>query len=145
MTFRIDSVFELPPEVIARNPQLQELAKIKDGPGKNKYNAKRTTIDGITFDSAKEANRYQELLMLERSGQISGLRRQVRYELQAGFVGMTGKWVRPICYVADADYWEQGGHVVEDTKSPATRKIKSYQIKRKMFEAKFRDIEFREV
>ena len=140
MTYRVDSIHELPPELLKRNPQLMEI----ESPKPNKYHANKTTVDGITFDSAKEANRYHELLLLECAGQIQHLKRQVRYELQEGFIGISGKWVRPIYYVADADYWEQGRHVVEDTKSPATKKIKSYQIKKKMFEKKYSEIEFRE-
>ena len=46
--------------------------------------------------------------------------------------------------MADADYWENGEHIVEDTKSPATKKIKTYQIKKKMFEKKYPEIIFRE-
>lgn len=143
MTYRIESIHELPPELLRRNPQLLELAENASKP--NKYHAKKTEIGGIIYDSKKEANRYQELLIMERAGQIKSLRRQVKYELQEGFIGISGKLVRPICYVADADYYEGDRHIVEDTKSPATRKIKSYQIKRKMFEKRYSDIEFREV
>ena len=46
-----------------------------------KYHAKRTRLDGLTFDSQKEARRYAELKLLERAGQIHSLRRQVKYEL----------------------------------------------------------------
>lgn len=140
MTYRIDSIRDLPPELLKRNPQLLDI----ESPKPNKYHANKTTVDGITFDSAKEANRYQELLMLERAGQIKDLKRQVKYELQEGFIGISGKWVRPIVYVADSDYWEQGRHVVEDTKSVATKKIKSYVLKKKMFQKRYPEIEFRE-
>lgn len=142
MPYRIESIHELPPELLRRNPQLLELAG--ESPKPNKYHANKTTVDGIVFDSKKEANRYQELLMMERAGQIKDLRRQVRYLLQEGFIGISGKLVRPIFYVADADYYDDGRHIVEDVKSPATRKIKSYQIKRKMFEKRYSEIEFRE-
>lgn len=53
----------------------------------NKYNAKKAEIDGITFDSKKEARRYAELKLLLRGGEIRDLRLQVEYELipkQAG-------------------------------------------------------------
>ena len=42
-----------------------------------KYHAKKTRLDGLTFDSQKEAQRYAELKLLERAGQIHSLRRQV--------------------------------------------------------------------
>lgn len=45
----------------------------------NKYNAKKTIIDGIEFDSRTEAKRYGELKILERGGIISGLTLQPRF------------------------------------------------------------------
>lgn len=50
----------------------------------SKYRAKRTTVDGVTFHSAKEAARYQELRLLEKAGEIRQLRLQVPLELNAG-------------------------------------------------------------
>ena len=48
---------------------------------KNKYHNKKVTVDGITFDSVKEARRYSELILLQRAGKIKDLRRQVKFEL----------------------------------------------------------------
>ena len=50
-------------------------------PGKSKYGAKKTVVGDIKFDSKREANRWMELQMLERSGAISNLQRQVRIDL----------------------------------------------------------------
>ena len=47
----------------------------------NKYNAVKVNVDGITFDSKKEAERYSELKLLERCGAISDLELQVEYKL----------------------------------------------------------------
>ena len=47
----------------------------------NKYKAKKVEINGEVFDSKKEANRYQELLLLQRAGKIRDLQRQVKFEL----------------------------------------------------------------
>ena len=44
-----------------------------------KYRSKRTVVDGITFDSKKEANRYCELKLLEKSGEIKNLELQKKY------------------------------------------------------------------
>ncbi|MBS6476088.1 MAG: DUF1064 domain-containing protein, partial [Clostridiales bacterium] len=44
-----------------------------------KYRSKKTTVDGITFDSRREAARWQELKLLERAGSITELERQVSY------------------------------------------------------------------
>lgn len=87
------------------------------------------TVNGITFDSKKEANRYQELLLLERAGQIQGLRRQERYVLIPS-QRIDGKVVeRAVHYIADFAYMQDGEWVVEDTKGFKTR---DYIIKRKL-------------
>jgi len=53
----------------------------KATPKPSKYNNKKTTVDGVTFDSAKEANRWNELRMLEKAGQIRYLERQPKFDL----------------------------------------------------------------
>lgn len=47
----------------------------------NKFNARKAVVDGITFDSKKEANRYRDLKLLEKAGEICCLRLQVPFEL----------------------------------------------------------------
>lgn len=68
-----------------------------------KYGNKKTVVDGMTFDSAKEAKRYQELLMLERTGYINDLKRQVTFELAPAVV-LNGRKKPPLRYVADFTY-----------------------------------------
>lgn len=104
----------------------------------NKYRNIKTVADGITFDSRKEANRYFELKMLERAHKISKLILQKTFVLQEGFVDDDGKKVRPITYKADFEYYdiEKQKTVIEDVKSPATRKDKVYQLKKKMMARK---------
>ena len=46
-----------------------------------KYHSRKVVWNGIQFDSAKEARRYQELLLLKRAGVILDLERQVKFEL----------------------------------------------------------------
>lgn len=95
---------------------------------RSKYRSVKTTIDGIEFDSAKEARRWQDLLMLEKAGFIFSLERQVKYEF----------WINEqlVCsYVADARYIQNGKIVVEDTKSEVTRKLPVFAIKRKLLKA----------
>jgi len=112
-----------------------------------KYNATKVTIDGHTFDSKHEANRYLELKLLERAGTIADLRMQVEYELIPNQwdieerYGKNGRRLKPkevllerkCCYVADFVYTDNrtGETVVEDTKSKATR-TPEYIIKRKL-------------
>lgn len=112
-------------------------------PGQNKYHAKKTFIDGQKYDSKKEARRGEELKMLERIGMISDLKFQVPFILQDGF-RHNGKAVLAIKYVADSTYTEKGRQIVEDTKSPFTRKNSLYQVKRKMFLFRYPDLIFRE-
>lgn len=95
----------------------------------SKYRNKKVTFNGIKFDSKKECKRYQELLLLERAGQISDLQRQVRFELIPS-QRIDGKVVeRAVYYVADFVYEEKGQKVVEDTKGIRTA---DYIIKRKL-------------
>lgn len=96
----------------------------------SKYKAKKTEVDGIVFDSKKEAKRYQELILLERAGVISDLQRQVKFIL-IPVQRINGKVVERECsYVADFVYLDEGGKkVVEDTKGVKT---KDYIIKRKL-------------
>ena len=95
---------------------------------KSKYNnIKTTTLDGIKHDSKKEAKRWMELCLLQRAGEISDLKRQVPFELIPKQEGE-----RAVKYIADFVYTENGKQVVEDVKSPATRKNPEYVIKRKL-------------
>lgn len=60
-----------------------DLIKLHEAkPKRNKYGAERTTVDGITFDSKREARRWQELLLLQRTGKICDLQRQVPLRLE---------------------------------------------------------------
>lgn len=106
----------------------------------SKYGARRITVDGETFDSQREAHRYQELRLLERDGAISHLVRQPRYELQEGFVARYGGRQRPITYIADFAYVENGRRIAEDTKG---FKTEVFKIKAKLFRHRYPTIELR--
>lgn len=107
----------------------------------NKYRNKKITIDGITFDSKKEANRWYELCLLERAGQIQHLERQKEFELiptqreilpgvdKNGNPKVGRVIERPCKYKADFVYIEDGKMVVEDTKGVRTS---DYIMKRKL-------------
>lgn len=105
-----------------------------------KYHNKQTTVNGIKFDSKKEAARYRELALLERAGAISDLQLQVPFELippqrEPGTTGprgghRPGKLLESKCsYIADFVYTQNGRRVVEDTKGKRTA---VYIIKRKL-------------
>lgn len=103
--------------------------------GASKYHARKTTVDGITFDSRKEADRYLVLKGMEEDGLIEGLRRQVRYELVPAF-DVDGKHYRPVFYVADFVYVdkETGKTAVEDVKGMVTD---VYRLKSKLFARRY--------
>lgn len=86
----------------------------------NKFGAKRTKVDGKTFDSGREAKRYGELRLLERSGAISNLKTQVPFTLMSGGRPILDDKGRAIKYRADFTYIENGELVVEDSKGART-------------------------
>jgi hypothetical protein len=95
----------------------------------NKYKSRKVKVGDLTFDSRKEATRWCELVLLQKAGQITNLKRQVKYEL-IPVQKISGKVVERACsYVADFVYEENGKTVVEDTKG---FKTKDYIIKRKL-------------
>lgn len=106
----------------------------------NKYNAKRVEINGVQFDSKKEAQLYQKLENLQRMGIISDLQRQVRFELVP-----KQKDERAVHYVADYVFKEGDKHVVADCKSAMTKKLPVYVVKRKLFKWCYPEYEFREM
>lgn len=109
-----------------------------------KYHNKKVIIDGIKFDSQKEGNYYLKLKMLEKAGKIRDLKLQVPFTLIETFrVGE--KTYRKMKYVADFTYFDDKDklHVI-DVKSEATRKDKTYQLKKKLMAWKY-GIEIEEV
>lgn len=112
---------------------------------KSKYHSKKITINGITYDSKKEARRHAQLLDMERKGEIQDLQRQVKFVLipaqrEPDSIGprggvKVGKLIeREACYIADFSYYVQikdGEYmqIVEDTKGFRT---KDYILKRKL-------------
>lgn len=106
---------------------------------RNKYGNRKVTLDGYKFDSIKEANRYAELKLLEKAGEIRDLMRQVPIVIQEGFINQqTGKKEQAIKYYADFTYFKKGEDAItiEDVKSEATRKDKVYRLKKKLLAAK---------
>lgn len=92
----------------------------------SKYHNHKT--DG--FDSKKERDRFYELMILERAGKISNLKRQVRFTIVPKQYDSRGKLkFRETCYVADFVYFQNGTQVVEDCKGYRTD---VYRIKKKL-------------
>lgn len=109
------------------------------------YNIKTKTLDGLVFDSTKEARRWEQLLLLQKAGNITDLKRQVAFEIipaqyetyprysKKGERLKDGRRLieRKVEYVADFVYTDTdtGETVVEDTKGVRTA---DYIIKRKL-------------
>ncbi len=103
-----------------------------------KYHNQKTTIDGITFDSKKEAKRYTVLRSLQEGGYIRGLELQVPFELVP-----KGNGERAVKYIADFTYYdvEKQVAIVEDVKG---YKTDVYKLKRKLFKYRYPEYEFLE-
>lgn len=96
---------------------------------KSKYGSRKVTIDGVTYDSLKEYHRFCDLKLMQRVGIITGLQRQVKYEL-IPTQRINGKMIeRPVNYYADFVYKMDRQLVVEDVKG---YKTPEYVIKRKL-------------
>lgn len=118
-----------------KKTRLEVIADEENPEKKSKYSSAKTDVDGITFDSKKEAEFYAELKLRERAGEISHLRLQPRYLLQEAFKH-EGKQYREMEYVADFEYVEDGITVVVDVKGFRTA---VYMIKRKLFLYRYGD------
>lgn len=100
-----------------------------------KYRNRKTTVDGIRFDSAAESKRYGELKLLQSQGEITDLVLQPRFPLM-----VNGEKVGT--YSADFQYRDSGGQlVVEDVKGVPTT---VYRLKKKLMKA-VHGIEIQEV
>ena len=95
----------------------------------NKYRNKKTVLDGITFDSMKEAKRYKQLKIFERAGLIKDLKLQVPFVL----IDKTS-YGRAIKYVADFVYTEDNKMVVEDVKGVRTD---VYRLKKRLLAERY--------
>lgn len=114
---------------------------------RSKYRSSKVAVilpDGTehTFDSRKEARRYEELLLRQKAGEISDLCLQKKFVLipaqrEPDTIGkrggvIQGKLIERECsYYADFCYTENGKTVVEDVKSPIT-KTTVYKVKKKL-------------
>ena len=64
----------------------------------NKYGNKKAVRNGITFDSQKEAARYDQLMLRLCAGEIRDLKLQPEFTLQEAFTTPLGECVRAIKY-----------------------------------------------
>ncbi|SMB95469.1 Protein of unknown function [Desulfonispora thiosulfatigenes DSM 11270] len=118
----------------------EQLGIVKTKKSKSKYGSRKKEIDGITFDSVKEARKYSELKLLKRAGEIKDFELQPEFELQPGYRNKDGKKIRPITYRADFKVIYPNDKIEYiDTKGFRT---KEYLLKKKMLLFKYPDINF---
>ena len=113
----------------------------------NKYNSRRIAIDGYAFDSIKESQRYGELKLMEKAGEISSLIVHPKYQLQPSFK-YHGETIRAIFYVADFEYFDCDKVIIEDVKGGKGTLTEAFLLKAKLLKrllltAPFHQHEFR--
>ncbi len=113
----------------------REILKQADKPKaakRNKFNAQKIGLDGMTFDSKKEHKRYIELKAMQQRGEIFGLEHHTKFELAPKTKLEGEKRAKPaLRYFADFTYYNtRGEYIVEDVKSAVTRKLASYRTKK---------------
>ena len=131
----------------------------KQSAKQNKYHNIPDSRNGaeceIKFKSRKEAQRYDELMLMLKAGQIKELKLQPQFTLQEAYTTPEGKRVRAIRYDADFSYYilqtelfvvDGGGstkaedewkYVVEDVKGGKATQTRVYKIKKKLMQDRF--------
>lgn len=123
---RVDSVNDLPEVMRARViAQLEKEGYSADlrKTGKKKYNNRETWVNGVKFDSKREAERYTVLLIRLGAGEIEKLKLQPEFTITESYRLPDGKLVKAQRYRADFSYVvrETGEFVVEDVKTEGTK------------------------
>jgi len=111
---------------------------------KSKFNAKKTVYRGVEFDSTTERDRYLHLCYQIHTGEITDLRRQVRFEIIPQISKLVPKQLKTKVrydkrvvesaahYTADFVYVENGKFIIEDVKSEATQDVRDFSLRRKL-------------
>ncbi len=124
-------------QILSKLSEQEKAAALKGAKEKrSKYNAKKTARGNIVFDSRHEAERFDELILMQKAGLISDLKLQHSFTISEAYTAVDGERIRAVRYVADFTYTRNGVLVVEDAKSPATR-TPTYKLKRKLMLEKF--------
>ena len=105
---------------------------------RSKYGNIQTTKNGKVFASKKQANDHQDLMLLEKAGEIKNLQHEVEFPVVVNGIDICS-------YFADHVFSERGKRIAADTKSPATRKNAVWRLKWKLVKALYKGWEFREI
>lgn len=108
-----------------------------------KFGNKPTVVNGIKFQSRLESDRYQQLLLLEKAGEICDLTLQMEFQIFHGYRDPeTGEKEKSAFYVADFVYLDCKARkwIAEDTKGVET---KEFRLKWKLVKQRYPDYTFR--
>lgn len=110
----------------------------------NKYFNKKVMVDGIKFDSKKEATRYEQLKILKQTGLIRDLELQPTFVLQPAYTNNKDEKIRAVTYKADFMYFDThlDKYIVEDVKG---YKTDVYKLKKKLFEYQYPNLTIEEI
>jgi hypothetical protein len=122
---------------------------VKQDKSISKYLNVKQKIDNIWFDSKKEANRYSELKLLSRGGEVKDLKTHPKFKIHDEFRDWEGKHYLPVYYKADFEYSEKKKvkdcwkwiKTIEDVKGMKTA---VYLLKKKLFLAKYKQYQFKQ-
>ena len=90
---------------------------------KSKYRNRITYVGGVRFDSEREAERYQVLMIRLGAGEIEKLKLQPEFTITESYMLPDGRRVKAQRYRADFSYVVKntGEYVVEDVKTEGTK------------------------
>lgn len=123
----------------------------RTGKGFNKFGAKKTTYKGATMDSGQELSRYLILQDMQKNGEISHLRRQVKFivipkltrvdkrQLKTKVKDVVRTVELEADYHCDFVYKEGDKYIIEEYKSIYTAKLADYILRRKLMVKKVQE------
>lgn len=121
---------DLPPKYQKQAEAQMGRETAKKGTKKPKYNNTKESYGNLKFDSKKEKQRFEELIVMLEHGLISNLKLQHNFTLREGYTTPDGERVQGTVYKADFTYYdERGFFIIEDVKGVRTD---VYKLKRKM-------------
>ena len=109
-------------------PRASAKKGLASGGGQAKFRNTKVVVDGITFDSKGEMNRWFDLRAMEKAGEISDLHRQVPFEIAPSVI-IEGRKKPAMKFTADFAYMQGGKLIVEDFKSKITAEERPFRMR----------------
>ena len=108
----------------------------------SKYRNIKTEVNGINFDSQREARQFEVLSLLLSAGKIEDLRLQETFTLQRAYTTPQGERIKAVTYTSDFSYFNTPGTKkhIEDVKGKRTE---TFNVKWKWMQSMFPDYIYR--